>query len=141
MARLHAGTSALGRTTSTSLTPTLITAVLTETYAKGFSSLRFYCNAVLKVTVTGSCGRSLCGLSQGYWRNHPSDYITGHFTGRQICGVDFDDILCRPVKENKWLIVAKQYIAFILNIYYYNPPQTDLFGSVSAAALAALNLE
>ena len=64
-----------------------------------------------------------CTLTQGYWKNHHDgapgkrnvDWPAPHDEADQLCGIELLDILNTPVAGDKWLILAHQYIAAILN--------------------------
>jgi hypothetical protein len=68
----------------------------------------------------GGCG---CALTQGYWKNHTSDpgWTTADLSVFNTDGINggVDEsltILNTAPQGNPWYIVAKQYIAYLLNV-------------------------
>jgi hypothetical protein len=95
--------------------------------------------------VTVSCVHH-CALSPGYWKNQGSWFNTGcqHFANAKWCDFSYWDLLTKtpssiPAASRAKFIAGRQYVAFVLTLYYYSDPQVDVTTS-SVADLEALGV-
>lgn len=88
-----------------------------------------------------------CALSPGYWKNQGSWFNTGcqHFANAQWCGFPYWDLLTKtpssiPAASRAKFIAGRQYVAFVLTLYYYSDPQVDVRTFTTVAQFEALGV-
>jgi hypothetical protein len=92
--------------------------------------------ATASITLATPVCLQMCSRSQGYWGTHRSWISTCPTTATSVCeswcGHTFQYYLDTTPRGNALIIAGKQFVAFVLNFYYYNQNQnirTGIFPS------------
>jgi hypothetical protein len=91
----------------------------------------------LSETLSGTldvCIPALCARTQGFWKTHPELWASCQnlTVCAEWCNNTFSHYLETQPKGDALIIAGKQYVAFVLNFFYFNTHQNvRLFTSVS----------